>query len=82
MSSAVSRSLASSSSASEPNAALAAARKAATGERSADCASNSPTARTSSSSRSTTSSLVGKYRKNVLGETSAASAIWSTVVAS
>jgi hypothetical protein len=31
-------------------------------------------------SKSTTSSLVGKYRKNVLGETSAAAAICSTVV--
>src|SRR5437763_12855810 len=34
------------------------------------------------SSSSTTSSLVLKYRKNVLGEISAAAAIWSTVVCS
>src|SRR5207247_6753989 len=34
------------------------------------------------SSASTTSSLVLKYRKNVLGEISAAAAIWSTVVCS
>ena len=37
--------------------------------------------RVSMSSCRTTSSLVGKYRKNVLGDTSAAAAICSTVVA-
>ena len=42
---------------------------------------NASTIRVSMSSCRTTSSLVGKYRKNVLGDTSAAAAICSTVVA-
>ena len=44
------------------------------------CCSSASIIRVSMSSCRTRSSLVGKYRKNVLGDTSAAAAICSTVV--
>ncbi len=58
-----------------------AARTAAIGPSPGGCCSNAATIRVSMSSCRTRSSLVGKYRKNVLGDTSAAAAICSTVVA-
>jgi hypothetical protein len=57
-----------------------AARTAASGVSSAGCRSSASIIRVSMSSCRMMSSLVGKYRKNVLGDTSAASAIFSTVV--
>ena len=57
-----------------------AARTALSGPSPAGCRSSASIIRVSMSSRRTMSSLVGKYRKNVLGDTSAAAAICSTVV--
>jgi hypothetical protein len=62
------------------NTCRSAARTAWIGVRSSGWARNASVISGSNSSPRTTSSLVGKYRKNVLGDTSAASAIWSTVV--
>jgi hypothetical protein len=56
------------------------ARSAATVPSDAGWRSNAANSRASMSSWMTTSSLVGKYRKKVEGETSAAAAICSTVV--
>src|SRR6266545_3486435 len=57
-------------------------RRAAIGDRSGGAWAISLIRSGSYSSSITTSSLVLKYRKNVLGEISAAAAIWSTVVCS
>ncbi len=65
----------------ESNICRTAARTAAIGPSPGACCSNAAINRVSMSSCRTTSSLVGKYRKNVLGDTSAAAAICSTVVA-
>jgi len=62
------------------NVSSAALRTAATGERFAGCRASASSMTGSMSSAKSTDSLDGKYRKNVLGDTSAASAICSTVV--
>src|SRR2546430_4219080 len=64
------------------NAVRSTCRSAASGGRSDGSAARSLSRSGSYSSSITTSSLVLKYRKNVLGEISAAAAIWSTVVCS
>jgi hypothetical protein len=51
------------------------------GDSSGGCASKAANISGSRSSASSNDSLDGKYRKKVLGDTSAASAICSTVVA-